>query len=99
MIIPVILAASGAYIFYKYSQLEEDTPNRAAETVVPPQEKKTILQVRPTHQRPETLPPRAYVASTFNPIGPGYTPVADVNPEMAEPEIKSLNIANRFLYG
>ena len=99
MLLPVILGVSGVYIYYKYYQMEEDRSNRAAETVVPPQEKKNVLRVKPTYQRPEMLPGKGYVASVFNPVGQGYIPISDTDPDLAEPEIKSLNIANRFLYG
>lgn len=94
----ILGAAAGYYYFYHYKE-KEDRTNRAAETVIPPQEKKDLMPVQSTASRPLSLPPRAYVSSTFNPVGTSYTPVSDVEPEDAERTIKVLNIANRFLYG
>lgn len=82
-----------------YYQQKSETKERAAETVLPPQEKKEMMRVTPTATRPVVLPPKAYVSSAFNPVTGNYTPSSDV-PEMdALEHIKSLNIANRFLYG
>lgn len=95
----VILGAAASYYYFYHYKETEDKTNRAAETVIPPQEKKDLLSVKSTASRPLSLPPRAYVSSTFNPMGTSYTPVSDVNEQDAEKTIKVLNIANRFLYG
>jgi hypothetical protein len=72
---------------------------RAAETVVPPQEKKDMMKVTSTASRPVVLPPRGYVSSTFNPAMGNYTPSSDIPESQALEHFKSLNIANKFLYG
>lgn len=92
------LALSSYYLYATKRINEED---RAAETTIPDDEKKTLLgQIEPTMSRPATLPPPAFVASTFNNVPGSYFPVSDtLSTTDAETEIKSLNIANRFLYG
>jgi hypothetical protein len=90
---------AGYFYYYYYNKFEEDKTSRASETVVPPQEKKDLLGVQPTYQRPLVLPGRGYVGSAFNPTSLGYNPLSDLPPESTEQEIKVLNIANRFLYG
>ena len=95
----LVFGASVVYIYYKYWLNVQDEKNRAAETVIPPQERKDPLMIKPTYSRPDILPPRVYVSSTFNPVTSGYTPVSDTDETLYEGQIKSLNIASRFHYG
>jgi len=95
------LAVTGAFgfIYWYQNYSTDDSAKRAAETVVPPQEKKEPMIVKQQVTRPDILPPRATVASTFNPSSSTYVPFANVPEEEAEKKFKDLNIANRYLYG
>lgn len=95
MIIGSSLFVLGEYYYTR----NEDSKNRAAETVLPPQEKKEPMKVKASKGKPVMMPSRGYVSSAFNPMNGSYTPLADLPEGASLDEIKSLNIANRFLYG
>lgn len=99
--IPVIM-----YLWAKYSgtglqfthELTEGE-HRQAKKRVNTHEELGAEGVVPTWiRRPASTPPRSYIASTFNP-GSTYFPFADIDPNVAEGQIKHLNINNRFVYG
>lgn len=99
MIYFVVLAAVSYAGYCMYSN-RINKENSAAETVIPKtQEKNVTGLVKPTTGRPVARPSLGLVSSTFNKASGSYYPISDVHEENVEGEIKSLNIANRFIHG
>jgi len=95
----LLTSALLGYIVYSKYLVREDETNRAAETVIPPQEEKTLTSIKPTAGKPAQNDSSIMVSSTFNPVQSSYQPFSEVNRDEAESRLKLLNIQNRFLYG